>query len=52
MLMYYIEGVLGWSMETYLLFIIFFAVNPVSCVIMLFLEVELKDKIFIKTYNS
>lgn len=39
-------------METYLLFIVFFAVNPISCVIMLFLEVELKDKNFIKTYNS
>lgn len=38
-------------METYLLFIIFFAVNPISCV-MLFLEVQLKDKNFIKTYNS
>lgn len=38
-------------METYLLFIIFFAVNPISCV-MLFLQIELKDKNFIKTYNS
>lgn len=38
-------------METYLLFIIFFAVNPVSCD-MPFLEVQLKDKNFIKTYNS
>lgn len=31
-------------METYLLFIIFFAVNPVPCVMMLFLEVGLKIK--------
>lgn len=38
-------------METYLLFMIFFSVNPISCV-MLFLEVQLKDKNFIKTYNS
>lgn len=35
----YNKGVLGRSMETYLSFIIFLAVNPIVCVTMFFLEV-------------
>lgn len=39
-------------METYLSFIIFLAINPIVCVTMFFLEVQLKDKIFINTENQ